>query len=113
MLPKKNRLQKKEDFQNVYLKGKFFSLDNIIIKFAKNSQPESRIGFAVGKNYSKLAVQRNKIRRALSSLLYPRINELTPGFDIIFMIKKTKPEPKREALMISLEKILKKNNLLK
>lgn len=113
MLPKKNRLQKKEDFQGVYSRGKFFSLGNISIKFAKNSQIESRIGFSIGKNYSKLATQRNRIRRILSSLLYPRVNELKPGFDIIIMIKKTSLEPKREEMSVSLETIFKKNNLLK
>ena len=112
MIHKENRLKKKEDFQKTYLKGKFFSLGQINIRFARNDKKVSRIGFVVGKNYSKKAVDRNRALRASASELIERV---LPGFDIVMGIRKPLPGKKtdKESISLALEKMLEKNKLLK
>jgi len=115
MLPKKNRLKEKNDFNAIYLKGKFFSLGELSIKFAKNKHLESRIGFAIGKKYSKLAIERNRAKRVLRSAMFALLDNIKPGFDIIIMMtKKQSATPlKKDVVLQHLQKILAKNNLLK
>jgi len=38
MLPKKNRLTKREDFSTVYLKGSYVGQDDIAIKYLQSDQ---------------------------------------------------------------------------
>ena len=114
MLPKKNRLTSNEDFKNTYLSGSFFSFGEISIKFSQNNLAESRIGLAVGKKYSKLAVERNHAKRILRSALNDFVKNIKPGFDIIVIIKKsTATALTKDTILNRLEKIFKKTNLLK
>lgn len=115
MLPKKNRLKNKKEFQDAYLQGKFFSSGPITVKIAKSDQGASRFGFVVGKNYSKKAVDRNNAKRILRAAAAPVINNLIPGFDLIIGIRKPLPGQKlsMKSLSESLRIILEKNNLLK
>ncbi|KKU55846.1 MAG: Ribonuclease P protein component [Candidatus Moranbacteria bacterium GW2011_GWE2_47_10] len=115
MIHKENRLKKKEDFQKTYLKGKFFSLGQINIRFARNDKEVSRIGFVVGKNYSKKAVDRNRARRLLRASASELIERVLPGFDIVMGIRKPLPGKKtdKESISLALEKMLEKNKLLK
>jgi len=116
MLPAKNRLTRRGDFSNTYRKGKAFYGENIAIKTAKNSLPETRIGFSVGKKFSKKAVLRNKARRKLREAVHFHLKQFKPGFDIVVFLKKRGIMTEKEGLSEAKEdiiKILKKANLLK
>lgn len=114
MLPKKSRLKDKQRFQEVYLHGKFFSSGPLIIKFAPNNTKESHFGFAVGKSYSKKAVERNRMKRVLRAVVANLTSELISGFDFVISIRKPLPGQHLsvQALTETLRMILKKNNLL-
>lgn len=63
MFPKKNRVSKKE-INQIFKDGFFINSNNLVFKFLKNEKEfNSKISFIVGKNISKKAVIRNKIRR--------------------------------------------------
>lgn len=91
MLSKKHRLTKREDFSLVYSKGLYVGQDGLAIKYLHSDQSVSRIGFSIGKNFSKKAVQRNRVRRILQEACRLNIEVLKPGLDIVVM---TKPEYK-------------------
>lgn len=118
MLPKKNRLIKEKDFKKIHQKGKgFFSeKQNIAIRFIENGAPETRIGFSIGKVFSKKATQRNRIKRMLRESFQAYLKNIKPGFDMVVFYKKTgqnnKPAEFKE-LLRQTEEVLKKNNLLK
>jgi ribonuclease P protein component len=112
MLPIKHRLKKREDFAVVFSKGTFSSFNGISIKYAGNSMESSRIGFPVGKNYSKKAVIRNRTRRILRAAFNELLQELRPGFDIIVIIKPAYQEILFEKIVTELKKVLSKANLL-
>lgn len=115
MLPKKYRLKKKDDFQRVYKKGRFFSLGILTVNFTDNSEKYSRFGFAVGKSYSKSAVSRNMARRRLRSAAEKIIPEAVDGKDFIIGVRKSKERkpPNSSAVFDLLRQLFKKNNLLK
>jgi len=87
MLPKKNRLKSKKDFDRVHNRGRFYADAFLAIKTAKNNLDNSRFGFLVGLKVSKKAVERNKIKRRLRASVRQIINDVKPGFDVVVMVK--------------------------
>lgn len=112
MLPIKNRLKKREDFSTVFSVGAYAASAGLSIKYAKNSLPESRIGFPVGKNYSKKAVVRNHTRRILRAACSEYLEKLRPGFDIIVLVKPTNQNIELTKTVTELKKVFSKANLL-
>ncbi|HRZ94964.1 MAG TPA: ribonuclease P protein component [Candidatus Moranbacteria bacterium] len=113
MLPQKNRLTERKDFEKVYKYGNFFCFENISLKYAKNGLDESRIGFSVGAKYFSKATERNRIKRQLRGFFKDNLKKIKKGMDIVVIVKKDKnsaekPEKKREKM----EKILQKANLI-
>lgn len=65
MLPKKNRLTQKKDFDTVFKSGKTIKGDFLIFKLLKNHLGENRFGFIVSKKVSNRATKRNLVKRKL------------------------------------------------
>ena len=112
MLPLKHRLKKREDFAKTFSKGSYTAINDLSIKYIGNSMKESRIGFPVGKNYSKKAVIRNRARRVLQAATYEYLDKLKPGFDIIILIRPTYHNLELQKIVLELGRIFKKANLL-
>ena len=53
---------------------------------ARNSQENSRFGIAVGKKIGT-AVQRNRVKRRIRSVLSMLLPEVDPGWDIILIAR--------------------------
>lgn len=83
MLPKENRLTRKTDFNNIYRNGKFFYSFPIAVNFIANGLRKTRIGFSVGKNFSKRAVDRNRAKRAMREACRKYLEVMSDGFDIV------------------------------
>ncbi len=79
MLKKENRLTKKKDFESLFEKGKGIKQDSLYLKYKKNNLKKSRVSIIVGKNYSKKAVERNKIKRRIREIIKKKN---IPGLDI-------------------------------
>ena len=111
MLSKKHRLTKREDFSFVYLKGSYVGQDGLAIKYLQSAQSVSRIGFSIGKNFSKKAVQRNRARRILQEVCRSYINSLKTGFDIVIMPKSGQENFEFKKIKDILKQIFTKANL--
>jgi ribonuclease P protein component len=85
VLPKKNRLKKKKDFENIFRKGKSVKEDFLSFKWKLNGLKVSRFGFIVSQKISKKATVRNKIKRRLRELLKLNLLHLKKGIDGIFI----------------------------
>jgi len=85
MLPAKNRLKKKKDFERVFKEGRGAREDFLFLKLVKNNSGFNRIAFIVGKNVSKKASQRNKVKRIISEIVRLRLKNLKPGIDGVFV----------------------------
>lgn len=112
MLPKKYRLTKNVDFSKIYSRGTYVAFGGIGIKFLKTKNPTVRIGLAVGKNFSKKAVERNRMKRVLAQSCHPLLGFLKPGFDIVIMAMRGKSPLQISEAGEVLERIFKKANLI-
>lgn len=95
MLPFKNRLVKRKEHERVQKLGNFTSSKNIAIKAMKNDSQETRIGVIVGLKYSKKAVERNQVKRALRDIIQPELKNIVRGYDIVIMARKKEEEKTR------------------
>jgi ribonuclease P protein component len=113
MLPFKNRLTRRRDFEKVQKIGQFFSEANIAIKMAKNDLPETRIGFVVGMKFAKKAVERNQAKRMLRDLFQRNLQQIKKGFDVVVMIRKREGEKIRPSkLSANIVSVLQKSGLI-
>lgn len=111
MLPKKNRLTDRADFQEIYKNGRFFSLNSIAIQFLPNNTKETRVGFSVGKKYLKKATERNKARRILREIISTELSRINTGIDIIISLRSKKNTLNNLEMKKDVTEILKKCNL--
>ncbi|MFA5993518.1 MAG: ribonuclease P protein component [Parcubacteria group bacterium] len=95
MLPFKNRLTKKKDHEKVQKLGAFVALNNIAIKSLKNDSRDTRIGIVVGLKYSKKAVERNQVKRAMRDIIQAELKQIEKGWDVVIMARKRDEEKTR------------------
>lgn len=86
MLPKRNRLKKNKDFDDVFKKGRGFKEDFLYLKIKKNNLKSSRFGFMVSKKFSQKATARNKIKRRLRELVKIKLPKIKKGTDGVVVI---------------------------
>jgi len=94
MLPKQHRLPLRTEFRRIkkqgkFIQGSFFSLIICSRLSVAGCQSASRFAFIVSKKINPLATRRNRIRRLLSEAIYSGIAEIKPGFDFVFLVKKS------------------------
>lgn len=85
MLPKANRLTKKNDFDLVFKRGENVKRDFLVVKTLKNNLRESRFGFIVSKKISNKAVVRNKVKRRLRDAVGGSFKDSKEPQDVVFM----------------------------
>jgi len=85
MLPARNRLKKKKDFERVFKEGQGFKQGFLYLKIKKNNLKSSRFGFIVSKKISPKATIRNKIKRRLRELVKTKLPEIKKGIDGIII----------------------------
>jgi ribonuclease P protein component len=113
MLPFKNRLTRRKDFEKIQKSGQFFSEANVAIKIAKNGLLETRIGFIAGMKFAKKAVERNQAKRLLRDLFQKNLPQIKKGVDVIVMIRKREGEKIRpDKLSANITQVLQKSGLI-
>lgn len=75
MLPKENRLKKRKEFAYIYKNGKKINSKNLSIIITPSKLNVLKVGFSVSNKVGK-AVQRNKIKRQLRSIIRTQLNNL-------------------------------------
>lgn len=95
MLPKKFRLQDYQEIERVKKKGKLYQTPLFgFLVLKKENQPFSRFFFTrftfiISKKISKKATERNKTKRLLSEATRELLLKIKPGFDAVFLAKKS------------------------
>ena len=113
MLPKQNRLKKKE-VESVFKKGRTYQGDFLILKFCETGAKEfSRFAAVVPMKVSKKAVERNRIKRLVRENLRKRLPQIKPGFDGIFMAMQPSLEKDYWETGEEIEQVLQKAGLVK
>lgn len=112
MLPKKNRLKNKKDFERVFKQGKGFKEDFLFLKVKKNNLKESRFGFIASLKVSKKAVFRNKIKRRLRETVREKLSEVKSGIDVVLIAQKGTEEKDFSEIKEVTNKLFKKAKIL-
>lgn len=107
---KKSRLAKKKDFQNVYRTGKVYVDRFSILYILPNESLSSKVGFAVGKKLGN-AVLRNSIKRKMREVFRHRQTDVLPGYQIIWVARKTLLDKNLKFYYQVFERIMKKAQL--
>lgn len=104
-LPKKNRLKKKKDFEEVFKKGKAFRGNFLFVRYLKNDLQFPRFAFIISAKVSKKAVVRNHIRRYLSEAVRIKLKNIPPR-DIVMIADKKIADAPREKIVQDTELVL-------
>jgi len=86
MLPKRHRLKKTRDFEEVFRGGRSIRSNGIALKIKATQNKTSRFAVVVSKKVSLKAVVRNRIRRLLSEVIQEEAEKIVPGLDAVFVV---------------------------
>lgn len=88
MVSKEYRLSGKKNFDQIFKEGKIVQSESFGLSFLNRGDTEvSRFGFIVSTKVSKLAVQRNRVKRALSEAVRFLTSKLEKGYNVVFLAK--------------------------
>ncbi len=88
VLAKKNRLKNSREFKKVYSFGKKINANYFFVKYSKNSLNVARFGIVVSRKISVKAVQRNKIKRRVCSIIRDLLKDYNKSYDIVLISRK-------------------------
>jgi len=114
MLASEFHLSGKQNFERVLGQGHFFQAESFgLAFFDRRDGGSSKYGFIVSNKVSKEAVQRNRIKRALSEAVRFIAQEVKPGLDVVFLAKQTSTKMPTDAIMREVKEAFGKTGLLK
>ena len=113
MLPLKNRLIRRKDFQNINANGKKVGNEILVLKWTENNKEFLRAGFIISKKVEKKAVLRNKLKRRLREIVRSLLPEMKTGFDLIFFAKKGATRKNYKEIRSAVLGLIKKANLFR
>jgi len=113
LLPLKNRLKKKKDFQKVFQRGKGIKEKFLTLRWSINNLKISRFGIVISQKVSKKAVLRNKLRRILKEKIKLNLPHLKEGIDVIIIVNPGAAKEKKEKIVENLSKIFLRSKLIK
>lgn len=108
MFKKENRLDFGVKLNNSYN----FSVSQFILKAKNNGLLLNRFGVVVSKKFDKRAVVRNKIKRIFRSALVNLNRNMTPGHDMLFIVKIGALNKTKEEIQSSIKNALEKAGLI-
>lgn len=108
MLPRENRLTRRNDFRDILNKGKFFQGKLVALALLRDQENnEPQIGIIVSTKISKLATKRNRIKRIIKEAL--RTNMLLgAGQKMVVLTKKTIIDASPGEIRLDLKRALEK-----
>lgn len=93
MLPKKERLGRKDIELFFREKTRFYKGKLITLKIRKRSSNGIRWAFIISSTIKKNAVARNKVRRRMNEIAQILKESIHDGFDLVFLIKLNTKRP--------------------
>ncbi len=103
-------IKKKYEFKNLFSKGIFYGGEYINMYILKNKNCKNRLAIAITKKQGK-AVERNRFKRLIRENYKNFENNLKNGYDILFIINKSKIMESKKIKFINIKNDM--NNLFK
>ncbi len=104
-------VRENERFQAIRRQGRSYSNQLLVLCVLPNSLPYSRHGFSISRRIGN-AVQRNKIRRRASESLRLRMDEILPGWDLVWIARKPIQSAKYAEIDAACARLLRRASLL-
>lgn len=104
-------LKENKDFRRLYSKGKSYVSPTLVTYVMKSRKPITRIGITTSKKVGK-AVMRNRSRRVIREAYYALMNEVKPGYDIVFVARGKTPFAKSTLILRIMKKQLSEAGVL-
>ncbi len=100
MLSRDHTLKGAKNFEEVQKKGKVYQSETFGAAYLKREDKEaSNFGFIVSNKVSPDAVNRNRIKRALSEAVRQSLKEIKKGYNIVFLVKQAATRKATDGLM--------------
>ena len=112
MLKRTNRLSKETDIKRVLKKGKRTRGSFVSFIVLKNDLDYSRFTVVVGMKVSKKAVDRNRLKRQVRSVIEKEFDQIKPGVDVMVLVNPSALNQSFEKLNTDVIQGLKKAKLL-
>ena len=114
MLPKKYRLPLRTELNRLKKTGQIYQGDffGFLMASQKPSLENSRFASIVSNKIDKKAHNRNCLRRWLSAAIWLLASEIKPGFDGVFLAKKTAAQADYKQIENEVKKIFEKTKLI-
>ena len=114
MIASQFRLSGQASFDNVLKRGRIVQAESFGLAYLDRGDDQvTKYGFIVSTKVSKLAVQRNRIKRALSEAARFLTGDVKTGFDVVFLAKPVGIKMSTDVIMREVREALIKANLLK
>jgi ribonuclease P protein component len=91
VLPAKYRLKDKKVFNKVFCRGNVIANEVLVMKFRSGTPLKTVLGFSVGLKFSKKAAERNRIKRWMREAVRKKLENIRPGYEIVFLINSKYP----------------------
>lgn len=111
MLKTEQRLRRQRDIDAVYLSGRKGYTNFIRIVFLQSKRPESRFAVVVSNKVSKLATDRNLIKRRVRSTISELLPRFVRAYDIIIIVQPKSLTASHEQLFKTIDDFFTKNKL--
>lgn len=105
-------LTENRDFRRLYHKGKSYVSPVVVTYVMKNRRKCVRIGITTSKKTGK-AVKRNRSRRVIKEAFRLLSNEVSPGYDFVFVARAKTPFVKMGDVLAAMKSQLKGAGVLK
>ncbi len=99
-------VKSKMDFNNIIKNSPFIKNKNFVIYIRKKEESNPKFGIAISKSVGN-AVERNKLKRRLRSIIDNSKNDFKKERDYIIMIKRSCKELNYQEMKIELDSLLK------
>ena len=99
-------LKENRDFRRIYNRGRSFASPLLVSYVMKNRVGSVRVGITTGKKVGK-AVLRSRARRVIREAYRALAEEISPGFDLVFVARSKTPFVKSYDVLKAMKKELK------
>jgi ribonuclease P protein component len=112
-LPQQHRLRRRQDFQEVYQRGKrrYGTYLTIVSLYHQPSDrspdlPVSRFGISIGHKFSKKAVVRNLLKRRIKASIRQLLPQIVGGWTVVIGVKSTAHQCEYVEILRELKQLL-------
>ena len=109
-MPALPMLRRRADFESIGRHGTARSTPLIVLRWMRTDRPETRVGLSTPRTLGG-AVQRNRVRRRLRSLLRERIGRMGPGWDILLIARPAAGDASQAELGDAIDALLARSDI--